>query len=694
MSDFKEILELMDRDIDSYNYHVEEIEKEIQKNKEVLRIITLIDSNSKKFLSQVKNIINYYPELNNYIMLLNEIESIYESIRKGHYEEVLPDRIRVCLTASDVASEEVIKVLDDFTLCDKLKNYVEMDNADTYTVEIVKNAYFNILDYLSKAFDDVFNKLSSEIRARYNLLGNIEILQKRRDDMDKKISNVKKIKSFFNENGLINTINNNDLKLFYKWLENTKFTKKIDLIKSIILEQIKGKDKTKEEIVMENREEVIERVKGVLSSKSIFDAINLLSFTEEEKNIILQVKKVYINKSSQCSERVYFSNKELGDRKDSYFHNNKVEWEIILADIEDNLIPNIGTSHHDIMERLKYIIEVYNGELQFQKYVIELNEKEKILKSYIDNLSKLFNIDNLHDTTYDYLFRDNIDSSDSRYDGKYDYYSIRYFIRNNIQAFVTNLEREINIIEKIIDGHSNYQETLSKDEFKSQYENLMQEYHLKWRAYSEYEKRKYIDEVEESLNNPIKANLVICFDDVSFDNRHGNYDEGKKKEYDSTVKSLESMNFDILSHPFGRKEISEILYHPATKNKMRKKKVKKAFSSFDNEYFTPFRYSGTGYYRTGVIMFPLCKENKDKLKEKYNLGDSFAVFAIFKIIKAEKDNHKDYSEFVGYIRKNEEWLEDIGDMFLDPDVDFKELCNVIDNGLQCKERFNNYGETK
>ncbi len=695
MNTFNELLDLFNKEYDSYNYHLKDIEREIYKYEEIQKIVELMNKNDNLFLSQVKGIVNYYPELSDYVALLTEIESIYNSLRKGNYDDISTDRIRIALTGSDIDNIEIEKVLKDFALCSKLKFYVEKADADVSIVDIVKHAHFNILDCLTKAFDVVFNKLAGEIKLKYSALGSVDVLKSRKDKINSELESVLKFKKLFDENGLIDNINYDDLKLFYEWLRNTKFNNKIEVIKSIILKQIKGKDKTEEEIVSENREEVIKRIQNVISSKSLtFDSLDLSGFTEEERHIIMEIKKVYVNKSSQCSERVPFTDAELGDRKDSYFHNNKVEWEIVLADIENNLLPNMSSNRNVVMERFKYIIEVYNKEVQFQNYLVELREKKKTLNDYIEYLKKLFNIDNLYDTTYDYLFQEGVSATDPRYDDKYDYYNIRYFLRNDVQTFITNIEKELIIIENITAGNDNYFEIISFEEIKNRYDELLLQYHEKWDAYVEYGNRKY--EVEEELDNSSiqKENLVFCLNDISFDNRYGNYDEGKEKEFDSTVKSLETISYNYLKKRSGRKALDEIMYRPSSKINMRKNQRKRVLSTFDNEYFTPYRYSGTGNYRTGMIMFPLCKENKDKLAKIYNLKDNFAVLAIFKIIMVERVNHGGYDEFIEFIRKNEEKIENIGEMFLDPDIDIQLLCDIIDKGLEYKENLRRHGGTK
>ncbi len=673
MNIFIELKNNLNELIDSYISRIYDIEKELNKHNEIKKIINIINSGKDVYLSQVKRIGYYYNELNDYIMLLQEIETIMKSIKNGYFKEVIPDRLRFILQNADIKGNEIVKVMNDFDICDKLNNYYKYEFSDSRIKNIIDLAYENLVNYINIAYQDIFGKLVDEIRNRYNSLSKTDLLIEQKEKLNNYLEKVKRINSSFNDTGMIHELSEDDLAYFYEWLK-TKYKSEDSSI--IITNIIKfQKVKMKEDVIHENWEKVMEKMNNiVLSSKNPFKNIDLSEFSEEEKSVILEVQRIYQEMSKIYTERIKFDDQELLDRKESYYH-NKIEWEIVLADIENNLLPNIINNKDFVIKIFKLIKDMYyKYEVKESKYNA-CKKKVQIIKIYLHDLDKILDIDDLYDSSLDELITNNVPFDDPRYNDRYYYYNIRYFLRNNVIPFKFELQNELEKISKIINSDiDNYNDDiLNINELKNKFESIMKKYSDIYEKYiiekEELENEEMIDD-----NKEIKANLVFCLHEVSFDNAKENDEEQRKAHFKETVRNLHNRQFTKMT----KDEIHTIGYPSPTK--------RKKILEFDDPYFTPYRYKkDLDEYRTGFIQFKICRENKEKLKMFYNLGDEYAVLVPFMSVHVPKGNHKEYEDFVKYIRTNMKYLESIGKKFQNPKTDINELRKMIDTGLEIKE---------
>ena len=673
MNIFIELKNDLNELIDSYISRIYDIEKELNKHNEIKKIINIINSGKDVYLSQVKRIGYYYNELNDYIMLLQEIETIMKSIKNGYFKEVIPDRLRLILQNADIKGNEIVKVMNDFDICDKLNNYYKYEFSDSRIKNIIDLAYENLVNYINIAYQDIFGKLVDEIRNRYNSLSKTDLLIEQKEKLNNYLEKVKRINSSFNDTGMIHELSEDDLAYFYEWLK-TKYKSEDSSI--IVTNIIKfQKVKMKEDVIHENWEKVMEKMNNiVLSSKNPFKNIDLSEFSEEEKSIILEVQRIYQEMSKIYTERIKFDDQELLDRKESYYH-NKIEWEIVLADIENNLLPNIINNKDFVIKIFKLIKDMYyKYEVKESKYNA-CKKKVQIIKIYLHDLDKILDIDDLYDSSLDELITNNVPFDDPRYNDRYYYYNIRYFLRNNVIPFKFELQNELEKISKIINSDiDNYNDDiLNINELKNKFESIMKKYSDIYEKYiiekEELENEEMIDDNKER-----KANLVFCLHEVSFENKKENDEEQRKAHFKDTVRNLHNRQFTKMTN----EEIHTIGYPSPTQ--------RKKILEFDDTYFTPYRYKkNQDNYRTGFIHFKICSENKEKLKMFYNLEDEYAVLVPFMSVHVPKGDHKEYEDFVKYIRTNMKYLEKIGKKFQNPKTDINELRKMIDTGLEIKE---------
>ncbi len=691
MSAFEKLRELLEEDIESYSYRINSIDQKVNARAELEKIINLVRSKKNVHLSQVKRMGVYFPELEEYILLLQEIETIILSIKKGHYRGILPDRIRLILTKGDIPSVEIASVMDDFILCEKLNSYINSSDSDDRVKNIVLDAYKNLYSHLYRTFQFVFSGLINAIQEKYDNFGKVDTLLDQKKDLMDYLSKIKRIKFLFNNDGMVSDFDSEEDKLFFfSWIKGRlSIDTEEEITDNISKFQNGVNQKSDEEISLENRRRIIDKISGIILLKEmvLFDGIDLSQFSIEEQQIIQKVKDIYIEMCQKCFERIVFSPSELANRQEAYFY-DKLEWGVVLADIENNLVPNINSDRENVINIFKYIIEIYDGQKEQTVDSSFLRNQVEAIKSFIHDLEEILKIDDLYNTTYDYLFDEDVECDDPRYNGKYEYYAIRYFLRREVEPFKHELEDILlDISAKLESGTVTYsQNDLSRiEELKKRFTNIMRKYIEIYEKYQEFLERDY----EEAVESDEKTNLVFCLDTIDFFDTFGNYDEGKRKELIDAINRLETVPLGDLRRPFGRKAVSDILYRPGTKNKRRKGQLHLSMVSFDNPYFEPYRYSGSGNYRTGFIRFPICQENKEKLEQIYHLGNEFSVFAIFKIISTVSDNHDEYQLFVNYIRDNKVYLETLGKMFLNPSIDIQKLCEIIDHGINLQKDLTN-----
>ncbi len=569
MEKFKRLRELLEEEINLYNDRINAVEGKIKAYKYIENVINLVNSGKDVYLSQVEKIGQFFPDLEEQVLLLQEIKTIIMSVKKGQYRGILPDRIRYVLTKSDVSSEEIISVLNDFVLCEKLNSYTKK-SPDDRIKNIVLEAYQNLYNYLYKAFQTIFSHLIGGIKIKYKEYERNEVLLTQKEEMSAYLTKLKRIKFVFNEDGFVSDFENDDDKdFFYTWINNSI----PEDLKKEILEYIanQGKEKeskTDEETVVENREKVINKIMDIIHSReaNLFDRIDISKLREDDKKRISEVKKIYLEMCEVCHERLAFTPFELSNREEAYFQDG-LEWQIVLADIENNLVPNIDTDYKNIMNVFRYIIEIYHKEKAGEKELVSLKNQLEVIKTFIHDLEELLKIDNLYDTTYDYLLDMGINGDDRRYNGQYEYYAIRYFLRRQVEPFFYELRNMLVEMSKELEKGCviNAQEELLRiNEVQKKFSHIMEKYQ---------ERLEYLNmdnEDDEEIIDDNKQNLVFCLDTIDFLDSYGNYDDGKRKELIYAVRKLGNVPLGDLRRPFGRKAVSDILYRPGTTNKRRK----------------------------------------------------------------------------------------------------------------------------
>ena len=680
MDIFIKLRELINSSVKELEKEIDKINNDIDRNEEIKRIIKVLD-NDEVYLSQIKMIGQYFPEYLNYIMLLNEIQSMLLSIENRHFKEVLPDRIRVVLSSADMPSADVIKTINDFILCDKLDNYIKGEEVDSRIKEIVLESYRNVSNKLDTAFQNILGVLANEIKRNF-VPAQSNIFQNQKNHLINEIEVLKRIELLFNDNGLISDFNQDDLKFFYNWLsDKLSFDERKEIIKNIIYFQSKKQIKTEEDIIDENRKKIIEKIKSIIltKEKNCFDSIDFKSLNEEDLNIVLEIKRIYLEMNKLYSERIVFTDAELGDRKDSYYH-DKIEWEIVLADIENNLVPNIIAKHDFVINVFKYIIDIYKKYENQKKSMESLKGKIQTIDLLLVKLKKLLNCDELYNTSYDDLFDNNIDSSDLRYDGKYEYYAIRYFIRKSIVPFIEDLENKLNIISSEL-AKNKINDDISIDEINDKYDLLTRQYYDKLDSYLK---------THDTENNYDKsANLMFCYGNLELPT------EEHQSELIETLKDFkEKSPYKLNTAGTSRREQFAPIKRPTG--------VKDEYITFDNprikpycKFFLPYRYAGMANYRTGLIHFnhvhPIIKK---KLVERYDFNANGGIYAVFKVIQTVKADHDQYADFVKYIYRHMDELEELGKKFANPNTDIEELYQVIDNGIEIKNELIKDGTQK
>ena len=189
-----------------------------------------------------------------------------------------------------------------------------------------------------------------------------------------------------------------------------------------------------------------------------------------------------------------------------------------------------------------------------------------------------------------------------------------------------------------------------------------------------YEQDDEIVDVKENTDN-----LVFCLNnDIDLSQ------EGFRKEFAGTVSELESKSSrELLIRP-GRKGMTRLRKN--TESNGEKDFVKYLENRYRTHlHFVPYRYSGSSFYRTGLIKFEPSAKVKSFLEERYGLSKQSAYYGIFMIITTIAADHSEYSRLHEYVFNNYEDIEKIALLFASENPDYDKLIDLIDSLLTIKK---------
>ena len=167
-------------------------------------------------------------------------------MKKGQYKEVLPDRIKFVLSKTDLEDNKISSLLADFTLCEKLNNYIKSSDSDQRIKSVVLSAYQNLYNNLYQTFQYVFTLLIDEIQSKYDAFGRDDIRLVERNEINSYLEKIKRISLIFSDNGMKGDFESeDDLDFFCTWLKGRLPQ---DLEQQVLREIVERQSSNSEEI--------------------------------------------------------------------------------------------------------------------------------------------------------------------------------------------------------------------------------------------------------------------------------------------------------------------------------------------------------------------------------------------------------------------------------------------------------------
>lgn len=404
--------------------------------------------------------------------------------------------------------------------------------------------------------------------------------------------------------------------------------------------------------------EVIEVVDVVEEKESLKPELTL-----EEKKLLNLVEKL-INRQKLIDldvmteiVRESFADFNINERRKSYITEGKLDWTIIYADYYENLLPNIIRNKQEVLEILRLIIqlndeyvrknefelkELYNQKtLFFKKYklFVEIfSEYQDKRQNFLSGLSEadyqnilhiLFLLKSIVETTATRISENDISSEELK----------------NINLKITNMVNQLN--------------RMKKGTGKQKITEIIETY---------------------SLDNAKTLILLLGNDKGNFVpindiNKDLTIEQIRKHELQRAIIKISNVGMCDNKRKF---KSSIITYTDSTG---------KEYSLRKNFGFEVDRIRFSDFGRTGYVIVPVHEENRKKLIEIYgkNIFTNYnSIILIIGSIKCSA-NHLEYTQFKKIIDENLEYINNIINLFKNPNSNIKDLINIIeDSAKACK----------
>ncbi len=569
MSEQERIKKLIEEEIAFCDMKIEDYQRLSASQKEIDEIVSILEHEEVK-VSEIRQIVYVFPELIEYVDLLDIANSIINKILRNDLESINKQEVYKILKAAGLNGGEPELFKDQ----EKLKRL------------------------LVKAHQKIFSKLHDEIiekqKTRYSngkLVYDTQITHYQ--EIRKKFQNYLKI--FNKDNGNLSVDDLTYVKELLEWIVTFDDKELLEIVKKVF-------DKFQNE-----REELFSKLRTILQN---FQDVEKIDLDFDDINDCIQ--------------------------------NDCVEWGIILAFIDKGLKKDFNQMSKEeqdtFISKARMIIDLYDKYQKVQNDLLIV--KEKIIHEYTY----------VNDLLNDIMKRSHLfDDPNS--------------VCKDIRILMNNYQSLLMIVNGNIENHG------MNTAYALEYNTLYQDFE---RIKSDY--GTIITDFIKREKEIGKMNLVFSYNDNEFAN------EEFQKGYWEAIKAMSTILISVLRQRSGKEGLSEIKVSTQTRKK------KPFHEVYPKALFHPYRQTGNNKYRTGVIQFDVCEENKKKLMKRYNLDKSAAIFMTFGTIFVPGDDHDDYKNFEDFLLQKYNELQNMAEMFLDPQIDENILFRIIDEGLIRRDR--------
>lgn len=698
MDEFVILKNSIEKEIADLRASLLNIENKHNKSRELQDIIDNIYNETIKLIDvdRKNKVKELFPELSDLVSKVDSLSDLETFLKLKKYNSIDNDGFKELLARSGLSYDAIEKLLSELEFCRELD---ELVSDPLYDDESMKKSVMQSNQLLINTIDTNYHalvkKLIDLLKEKYEEKygSDKEDYEEIINELQLKIDNLEEMNSRFDEHGLVSFFENREkLQEFYQWMkDNVDLEIQLNIIIAVTkyglarsLDLGKEEQEELDETIDRNREDIIGGLQETskVESEITFDNLDLSKF-ENEQTIISRMKVLYEELSNKTKERLGFISEEESkviDRVEYYFVDDKYNWDIILADIEDNLLPNIYQDRDLVFNAFKIIINVVDKrkteESEIKIGIAKLNE-------YLGQLNPFMKYADKHETKYDYLIENNYDKNSELFGHQvsYEFIDLGYYCKHTLEPFVNELVDFKKTYENCLRNDSII---LDSDKFNDgiiseKFIRILGECNSKFNAYQVAEQEKFKSPEEVTKSYDYSENLVFCIENIELES------EGHRNELRETVKELEGKTHRQLENAGNtpREQLDTIDRKTETGEKIRYDDPRiKPYC----KYFLPYRYAGQADYRTGLVHFTkVHPEIRKKLQERYNLGNQCGIYGIFMVIKAANSNHNEYADFEDYINDHMQEIDKLGMMFDDPNTDIDMLCRIIDDGITKKE---------
>ena len=576
------------------------------------------------------------------------------------------------------------------------------------TYEIVNNPNFNdsqIKEIMTCIKKSILNLLQSKISEIYtNLLKQTKricdnaIIKNSRKVANKKYlqEDLKNIKSYlqkFSIVGIEKSFNSlEEMNTFFDYLKSINLDEEDILSLVIAFSKFnidyfnnlkKYEDASMIKTIESNVDTITDSMESLISGKTIEETLEVEPFklTEEEQKIYSQIKNLFEEKTKTIKiydmDVVELLNDdfELKSREDYYLSGERINWDVVLTDVKHILEPNLENHKEQVFEIFKYIIKIY----------------EKELEQKLENDKRILAIEEMSNTLQEIIISKEglIKQYKNLTDAKKEYYlSIYNCIRNKDIESATKLAENISkpieqiylicILNELISFKVELDKYLEKKIISEEYLKYFEEEFNKY--ISEYQKSNesminyYNDSEAQSMHIESPKNLIYFMEDD-----FSPYSEEEKKELNETVKKFLSDYWEKIV-----KENRDNFFEPLWRITPTGER-----DYYKNEKFRPYRTRSLRDSRTGILKIDICEENKEKIRKRYGIDKIGPLITVIGAITTIGSDHSSYDEFTSYIKKNQERINNLVELCGNPNSNEEELFEIIDKAFEINEQVKN-----
>ena len=569
-----------------------------------------------------------------------------------HKEQIIRD-IEFCKNMVDVVKDKSFK--DEAVL----RRYEQIRQSLINRMTAIIRDYSNLIHKkIKKDFEEKYSSLEEELKS-------IEVLKQQQEEL-------RRMDIFGDDGSIVRFFENKEeLNKFYDWIHNNvDVPLQLKVIPLITKQGLLITQKEREKEVTKNRESIMQGLQqGAFEEEKIdLSSLDLSSYTEEEKQIVIDGLKVYAELRMIETDRNDIITENDKDNKEFiYLLDDIYHWDIILYDIEHNLLPNVNSDKENVLNSFKTINSIY------KKYKEETDKRFLILNEIIGELEQyqeLVSFVGRYGTSqYDYVIENGIKESSSSYPKSVPYEQIlmSYYVNHEIKKEIEELTRikeqiELRIRNKevMLEENDGIDLSVLEDRFDSIYETGSDKINI----YKEILQGTYVKREEQDDSLESTTNLIFCICDSQ-----ENDDKDYQEDYKKACELLEHRKHWTIAD-----KVHELWKKSSTGKKQK----------YNIPNVKMKRIRALGDSRIGLAIFDVSEEIMKILKDRYKLGDDARVYGLFNAVTPGA-NHKTYSDIQRSVSHNTKYISLIAQMLNGKNVNFEKLFEVIDLGIERRD---------